>query len=201
MYGNGDRKTVSELMREAAATRRRLSYYAAHLERVQNAAERARSLIERMLRIFARELDANDRDNFLTVLTSTSEDLEIANLPLLPIVIALSNYHFTELKRIYAVGNCFVDDSSVKFLAYVLRFSPLASQIELLDISGTRVTEQGLCFLLDMMQEREIPFTLIAKDRVQTESSPDAEVNERYQLLLEKVRAKSNCTLKLSSES
>ncbi|RNF11848.1 hypothetical protein TraAM80_00683 [Trypanosoma rangeli] len=200
MYCNGDRKTVSELIRDAAKVRRLIDAQAAYLEQMHGATTSARCLLNRMLHIFARELDVNDIDPLLTVLASTSEDLDIANVPLVSVAIALSNEHFTNTKHIRAVCNRFVDDNSVIFLAGILRFSPVASQIELLDISGTRVTEKGLFFLLSMMQEREMPFTLIAKDLVLPEKNPPVEFKRKYQLALEKVRGKSNCTLVLSSE-
>ncbi|ESS70085.1 hypothetical protein TcG_02441 [Trypanosoma cruzi] len=197
MYGDGDRKTISELRRDAAAVRRRILDQTVQLQRVQNATARASRLIDQLLRLFATEVTENDRDALFAVLASISEDLDFSNVPLIPIAIALANDHFSNVKRIRAVRNRFLDDNSVIFLAHVLRFSPSLSQVELLDISGTRVTEKGLFFLLEMMEERETPFALIAKDRVPTEIPVAVEFMQKYQLALRKVGRKSNCALTL----
>ncbi|KEG14219.1 hypothetical protein DQ04_00571140 [Trypanosoma grayi] len=197
MYSDGDRKTISELQRAAEATRARIAEEKAQLERVLKATARARRLIDELFNLFARELEKEERNALMTVLTSLSEEINLSEVPLLPVAIALANGNLDSAKYLRAAGNRFADDSSVIFLAYVLRFSPAILQVELLDISRTKVTEKGLVFLLEMMAERKKPFTLIATDRVSPVVSPPGDYNTRFEEALRKVRKNESCTVTL----
>lgn len=72
----------------------------------------------------------------------------------MPVVCAIANGRLNNARQIHTADSVFVDDSSVIFLVHVLRFSPHAAQIDYVDVSGTSITERGLCHLLQLMLER-----------------------------------------------
>ncbi|ORC93171.1 uncharacterized protein TM35_000024970 [Trypanosoma theileri] len=197
MYSDGDRKTLSELQRVAATLRNNITEENTQLERTRKAVARMQDTIDQMFSVFARETEKEGRNAFMSVLNSISEDVVLTDVPLLPIVIALANGHLSDCRRLYAVRNRYVDDGSIIFLAHVLRFVPATTEIELLDISETKVSEKALCFLLEMMLERETRFVLIAKDRIPLDLPVAETCMQQFNKLLQKVQAKENCTVTL----
>lgn len=195
MYSDGERKTVSELQREAEATRKEIIEEAQRLERIKKATAKTQFSIDQLFRFFAREVETEEEKKLLVdLLVSNPPDLHVECVPVLPIVIAIANGRMTNARRIYATDNTFLDDSAFIFLVHTLRFSPQAGQIDFLDVSGTRVTERGMCFMLEMMIERNTPFVLIARRLLIP--SPDGEaVRSRYTSLLNALRDKKRCQL------
>lgn len=193
MYSDGERKTVSELQREAEATRKEIIEEAQRLERIKKATAKTQFSIDQLFRFFAREVETEKEKRMLVdLLVSNPPDLHIEYVPVLPVVIAIANGRMTNACRIYATDNAFLDDSVFIFLVHTVRFSPQACKIDFLDISGTRVTERGMCFVLEMMIERNTPFTLVAK-RLSI-PSPEAEaVRGRYASLMSALRDKKCC--------
>ncbi|KAH9582023.1 hypothetical protein LSM04_002982 [Trypanosoma melophagium] len=197
MYSDGDRKTISELQRIAASMQKKITEESAQLERTRKAVVRVHDTIDQIFSVFARETEKEGRNAFMNALNSISEDVFLTDVPLLPIVIALANGHLSDCRRLYAAHNRYVDDGSVIFLAHVLRFVPANTQMELLDITGTKVSEKALCFLLEMMAERESQFVLIAKDRMPTDLPVEETYMQQFNELLRKVLEKENCTVTL----
>ncbi|GET93103.1 hypothetical protein, conserved [Leishmania tarentolae] len=193
MYSDGERKTVSELQREAEATRKEIIEEAQRLERIKKATTKTQFSIDQLFRFFAREVETErEKKMLLDLLVSNPSHLHIECAPVLPVIIAIANGRMTNVQRLYATDNAFLDDSAFIFLVHTLRFLPQASQIDFLDISGTRVTERGMCFVLEMMIERNTPFTLIAK-RLLIPSSEAEAVQARYMLLMNALREKKCC--------
>ncbi|KAG5489185.1 hypothetical protein GH5_00047 [Leishmania sp. Ghana 2012 LV757] len=193
MYSDGERKTVSELQREAEATRREIIEEAQRLERIKKATAKTQFSIDQLFRFFAREVETDEEKTTLVdLLVSNPPDLHIERVPVLPVVVAIANGRMSNARRIYTTDNALLDDSTFIFLVHTLRFSPQASQIDFLDISGTRVTERGMCFVLEMMIERNTPFTLIAK-RLLIPSSEAEAVRDRYTSLMNMLREKKRC--------
>ncbi|KAG5463867.1 hypothetical protein LSCM1_00040 [Leishmania martiniquensis] len=193
MYSDGERKTVSELQREAEATRREIIEEAQRLERIKKATAKTQFSIDQLFRFFAREVETEEEKKMLVdLLVSNPPDLHIERAPVLPVIVAIANGRMTNARRIYTTDNSLLDDSTFIFLVHTLRFSPQACQIDFLDISGTRVTERGMCFALEMMIERNTPFTLIAK-RLPIPSSESEAVRDRYTSLMNMLREKKRC--------
>ncbi|EPY41761.1 hypothetical protein AGDE_02163 [Angomonas deanei] len=190
MYSDGERKTVSELHREAEAIRNQIVEEALQLERIKKATAKTQFSIDQLFRFFASEAETEEEKRMLVdILTSDTPDLHVECVPLLPIIIALTNARLSNTQRIFAEGNAKVDDSVLIFLVHVLRFSPQATQIEYLDISNTRVSAKGMCFLYEMLQERTHNFTLVAKNIFIDKSDP---YYARHDTLLAFARAKQN---------
>ncbi|KAG5489918.1 hypothetical protein JKF63_00035 [Porcisia hertigi] len=190
MYSDGERKTVSELQREAEAMRKEIIEEAQRLEQIKKATAKTQFSIDQLFRFFAREVETEEEKKMLVDLfVSNPPELHIERVPVLPVVIAIANGRMTNARRIYTADNVLLDDSTLIFLVHTLRFSPQAFQIDFLDISGTRVTERGMCFVLEMMIERNAPFTLVAK-RLSIPSMEAEAVRDRYMSLLGTLRDK-----------
>ncbi|CAJ1012515.1 hypothetical protein Q4I28_007828 [Leishmania naiffi] len=195
MYSDGERKTVSELQREAEATRREIIEEAQRLERIKKATAKTQFSIDQLFRFFAREVETEEEKRMLVnLLVSNPQDLHIESVPVLPVVIAIANGRMTNARRMYATDNTLLDDSVFIFLVHTLRFSPQACHINFADISGTRVTKRGMCFALEMMIERNTPFTLVAK-RLLIQSQETEAVRVRYTSLMSTLRDKKHCHL------
>ncbi|EPY32144.1 hypothetical protein STCU_01707 [Strigomonas culicis] len=164
MYSDGERKTMSELQREAEATRNQIVEEARNLERIKKSTAKTQFSIDQLFRFFAREVETEEqKKNLVDVLMGNLPDLHVECVPMLPISIALANGRLTNAQRIFAEDNALVDDSVLIFFVHVLRFSPQTAQIDYVDISGTHVTAKGLCFMLEMMVERRSAFTLVMR--------------------------------------
>nr|CCC93639.1 conserved hypothetical protein [Trypanosoma congolense IL3000] len=198
MYSDGTRKTMSELQRIASTTRRRIAEESAHLEQLSLSTSRTRALADRLLDLFACGATSHEKSGLMRVLNSFEPDMDISEVPLIPVAIALANGQLPFVKRLRAAGNSRVNDDSVILLSQVLRFSPGRTQLEQLDISGTKVTERGLTFLLEMMADQGKPFTLVARNLVRHEAcaSPDhaGGATDPFRKALEKARATGGCT-------
>ncbi|CAJ1037612.1 conserved hypothetical protein [Leishmania braziliensis MHOM/BR/75/M2904] len=195
MYSDGERKTVSELQREAEATRREIIEEAQRLERIKKATAKTQFSIDQLFRFFAREVETEEEKRMLVnLLVSNPQDLHIESVPVLPVVIAIANGRMTNARRMFTTDNALLDDSVFIFLVHTLRFSPQACHIDFVDISGTRVTKRGMCFALEMMIERNTPFTLVAK-RLLIQSQETEVVRVRYMSLMSTLRDKKHCHL------
>ncbi|AYU83387.1 conserved hypothetical protein [Leishmania infantum JPCM5] len=193
MYSDGERKTVSELQREAEATRKEIIEEAQRLERIKKATAKTQFSIDQLFRFFAREVETEkEKKMLIDLLVSNPPDLHIECVPVLPVVIAIANGRMTNARRIYTTDNAFLDDSAFILLVHTLRFLPQACKIDFLDISGTGVTERGMCFVLEMMIERNTPFTLVAK-RLSIPSAEAEAVRARYTSLMSALRDKKCC--------
>lgn len=198
MYSDGERKTVSELQREAEATRNQIVEAAHQLELIKRATAKTQFSIDQLFRFFAREVETEAEKKMLVdLLLTNSPDLHIECVPLLPIAIALANGRLTNARRIYAADSQFVDDSSLIFLVHVLRFSPQAAQIDFVDVSGTRVTEKGMFFMLEMIVERETSFTLMAKNVMVPAPNTTSSYRAKYTAMLNSARGKKHCLIVL----
>lgn len=194
MYSDGERKTLSELQREAEATRNQIVEEAKQLDRIKRATAKAQFSIDQLFRFFAREVETEEEKKTLVdVLMTNAPEVHIEAVPLLPIATAIANGRMNNARRIYAADSRFVDDSSIVFFAHVLRFSPQAAQIDWLDVSGTAVTEKGLSFLLEAVAERDSAFTLVAKNVTIPSASASVVYKERYAAALANARTKKQC--------
>lgn len=198
MYSDGERKTVSELLREAEATRNQIIDEARQLAQQKKVTAKVQFSIDQLFRFFAREAQSEEEKKALVdTLLTNAPDVYLGTVPLIPITIAIANGRMTNARRIFAVDNPFVEDSAFIFLVHVLRFSPQAAQIEHVDVSGTAITEKGLTFALEMMLERDTPFALVAKCTSVPSPAVPPVYRTRYQTALINVRNRKNCTVVL----
>lgn len=198
MYSDGERKTVSELQREAEATRNQIVKEARQLERIKKATAKTQFSIDQLFRFFAREVETEEeKKTLIDVLMTNTPDVHIETVPLLPIATAIANGRMNNVRRIYATDSRFVDDSSLILFTHVLRFSPQAAQIDWLDISGTAVTEKSLCVLLETITERDANFTLIAKNVSIPSPMASNACKQRFAAALASVRTKKHCVVQL----
>lgn len=201
MYSDGDRKTVSELQREAEMTRNQIVEEARQLERIKRITAKTQFSIDQLFRFFAREVETEEeRKTLIDILLSNAPDIHMETVPLLPIATAIANGRLSNARRIYASDNHFVEDNSLIYLVHVLRFCPQAAQIEYLDISNTRVTEKGMTFALEMMVERSSPFTLVCKGLVflrgiAAGNTDDSDYKARVETLLQLANSKRHCAV------
>ncbi|CCW59929.1 unnamed protein product [Phytomonas sp. EM1] len=196
MYSDGDRKTLSELQREVEVTRTQISEAISQLEEIKKATAKTQFSIDQMFRIFTREAKTEEeKKNLIDVLMTNSPEVYIECVPLLPIATAIANGRMTNARSIFAANNPFINDGCLIYFIHVLRFSPQATQIDYVDISGTAVTEKGICFMLEMMYERESAFTLVAKNVSIPSGTASAEYCSRYSTALSVVRNKKTCQL------
>ncbi|CBH15503.1 hypothetical protein, conserved [Trypanosoma brucei gambiense DAL972] len=191
MYSDGTRKTMSELQRMAGATRMRIAEEGAQLETLSKATTRAQKLVDSMFNLFASGATHHEREELMRILTSEESDIDISGVPPFPAALALANGQLPHVRTIRAARNNRINDEVVIFLSQVIRFSAVPAQVELLDISDTKVTERGLLFVLEMILERDEPFTLIAKGLVSSEGFALAGdltgVGERFRKVFETV--------------
>lgn len=167
MYSNGNRKTVSELKREAQATRRAIAQEAKQVEELQKGTAKLQFFIDQLFRFFAPGVESEeDKRALVEIIVSNPPEIYLGRLPLLPIATMLANGRLTSTQRIFAADNPRVDDGALIFLAHVLRFSPQAAQVLYVDISSTSVTARGLFYLVEAMVERGKKFTLEARELI-----------------------------------
>ncbi|CCW67098.1 unnamed protein product [Phytomonas sp. Hart1] len=198
MYSDGERKTLSELQREAEMTRLQISEAISQLEEIKKATAKTQFSIDQMFRIFTPEAKTEEeKKNLIDVLMTNSPEVHIECVPLLPIAIAIANGRLTNARSIFAANSPFINDECLIFFTHVLRFSPQATQIDYVDISGTVVTEKGICFILEMMYERDSTFTLVAKNVSIPLGAASAEYCSRYITALSAVKSKKTCQLVL----
>lgn len=167
MYSDGNRKTVSELKREAQAVRRTIAQEAKQVEELQKGTAKLQFFIDQLFRFFAPGVESEaDKRVLVEIIVSNPPEIYLTRLPLLPISTMMANGKLTNTQRIFAADNFRVDDASLIFFIHVLRFSPQAAQVLYVDISRTSVTARGLFFFIEAIIERGKKFTLEARELV-----------------------------------
>eukprot|EP00796_Vickermania_ingenoplastis_P004992 gene4992-3587_t len=167
MYSDGNKKTVSELKREAQATRRSIAQEAKQVEELKKGTAKLQFFIDQLFRFFAPGVESEeDKRALVEIIVSNPPEIYLSRLPLLPIATMMANGKLTNTQRIFAADNPRVDDPALIFFIHVLRFSPQAAQVLYVDISRTAVTARGLFYFVEAMVERGKKFTLEARELV-----------------------------------
>lgn len=175
MSSKSDEKTISELKREALATRELIQMEAKIAEELMRTTAKLQFSVDQIFRFFAPGIDSEeDKRALVEIVIVNPPEIYLSTLPLLPIAMMIANGRLPNAQRIYAGGNTKVEDSDVIFFAHVLRFCPQASQINYVDISRTSVTARGVFFMVEMVVERGRMFTLDARGLIPAFEDPDA---------------------------
>lgn len=197
MYSDGDRKTVSELQREAEVTRKEIVDEAQRIEGVRRSIAKVRFSISQLFDFFAKDVETEeDRKLLVYLLMNDPPSLHLETISPLPIIITLANCRLPNARSFFFTGNHHLDDPLLTFFVHTLRFCPHARQVNFVDVSGTAVTERGMCHVLEMMIERRAAFTLVAKNIPAAPTDSESE-HTKYLSLLSALRGWKLCTIVL----